>query len=254
MKHPRINLIFILIVMFFLSSCTTTSQRVKKEASAKRDLGEAYLLQGKFTHALREFLKAEKMDPDDPQLHNDLGLVYMIKNKNDLAVLHFKKSIALKPAYSEAKNNLGTVYLRLKKWDLAIPLFKEIINDMLYETPHYPFANLGWAYYNKREYQLSEQHYLKALEIEPKFPKALLGLGRLYIPKKTLKAIEMLKKAISYSPDVPDLHFELARAYKLSQQFENALASFTKVTKLAPETVLGQRAGKEVEELKKKLR
>jgi len=254
MNYPKINIVLVLIVSFILSSCTTTSQKIKKEALVKRDLGEAYLMQGKPTQALREFLKAEKIDPDDPQIQNDLGLVYMIKNKNDLAILHFKKSIDLKPSYSEAKNNLGTAYLRLKKWDLAIPLFKEIMEDMLYETPHYPMANLGGAYYNKREYQLSEKYYLKALAIEPKFPQALFGLGRLYLPKKTLKAIEMLKKAISYAPGVPDLHFELARAYKLSQQFKNALDSFIVVTKLAPETPLGQRAGKEVEELKKRLR
>ena len=54
-------------------------------------------VKGNYTAALGELLKAERLNPDDPILHNDLGLAYMAKEKIDLAVVHFEKAVQLKP-------------------------------------------------------------------------------------------------------------------------------------------------------------
>ena len=54
----------LLLVIFFITSCGGAQLR-KEQAEASRKLGEAYILDGNFTRALQELLKAEKQYPDD---------------------------------------------------------------------------------------------------------------------------------------------------------------------------------------------
>ena len=42
-------------------------------------MGDSLLKEGKPTQALGELLKAQELDPDDPQIHNVLGVVYLEK-------------------------------------------------------------------------------------------------------------------------------------------------------------------------------
>jgi Tfp pilus assembly protein PilF len=128
----------------------------------------------------------------------------MAKAKPDIAIDHFKKAVEIKPDYTPAKNNMGTAYLAQKKWDDAITCFKEITGDLLYATPHFPFSNLGWAYYNKKEFKLAEKYYKDALKIEPKFVIALRGLGLTYLKMGRIsEAVTTLEKVIELAPDSP---------------------------------------------------
>ena len=226
-------------------------EAMKSRGKASRNLGEAYMGQGDYTAALREFLKAEKLYSKDPYLQNDLGLVYMAKEKIDLAIDHFKKAIEIKPDYTPVKNNLGFAYLAKKNWDDAIVCFKEITGDLLYATPHYPLLNLGWAYYNKKEYVLAKKYYKKALKIEPEFTIALRGLGKTYIAMgKIPEAIAVFEKATISSPRFAELYFDLANACRLSQKYNKALNAYKKVVELAPDSTLAIDAQKEMEKIK----
>ena len=248
MKTNRFVLSLYLFLIFCIASCAANTEVRKKQEEASRNLGEAYMQHGDFSSALREFLKAEKIYSKDPYLQNDLGLVYMAKSRLDLAIKHFKKAVKLKPDYAPAKNNLGTAYLAKKEWDVAIDCFKEIIDDILYATPHYPLTNLGWAYYNKQEYKLAEKYYCDALELEPNFIIALRGLGQNYMAmERAADAIAMLEKAVKIYPRSAESHFYLAKAYSLSREYKKAISAFNKVVELAPDSPLARDAKKEAE-------
>jgi tetratricopeptide (TPR) repeat protein len=206
--------------------------------------------QRNFSSALREFLKAEKLYSKDPYLQNDLGLAYMAKDRLDLAIKHFKKAVKLKPDYAPARNNLGTAYLANKEWDVAIACFKEIIDDILYATPHYPLTNLGWAHYNKKEYELAEKYYSDALRLEPNFVIALRGLGRTYIAmERAADAVAMLEKTVKKYPRSAESYFYLAKAYSLSGEYKKAISAYNKVVELAPDSPLAVDAQKEAEKI-----
>ncbi len=250
MKTNRFIWAISMFLVFFLASCAANLEAIKRQEEASRNLGEAYMGQGDYTAALREFLQAEKLYAKDPYLQNDLGLAYMAKEKIDLAIDHFKKAVEIKPDYAPAKNNLGTAYLAKKNWDDAITCFKEITGDLLYATPHYPLSNLGLAYYNKKEYRLSEKYYQEALKIEPGFVIALRGLGKTYIAMEKFKeAVAVFEKATRNSPRFAELYFDLANAYTLSLEYKKALDAYKKVVELAPNTPLAVEAEKEVEKL-----
>lgn len=236
-----------MFLLFFLVSCAANLEVRKNQEEASRNLGEAYMGQGDYTTALREFLKAEKLYSKDPYLQNDLGLVYMAKERIDLAIHHFKKAVEIKPDYTPAKNNMGTAYLAQKKWDDAIACFKEITGDLLYATPHYPLSNLGWAYYNKKEYRLAEKYYQDTLKIEPEFAIALRGLGKTYIAMGRIpEAVTILEKAARNSPRFAELYFDLANAYTLSQKYKKALDAYKKALEFAPNSPLAVEAEKEM--------
>ena len=235
-----------MFLVFFLVSCAANLEVRKNQEEASRNLGEAYMGQGDYTAALREFLKAKKLYAKDPYLQNDLGLTYMAMEKTDLAIDHFKKAVEIKPDYAPAKNNLGTAYLAQKKWDDAIACFKEITGDLLYATPHYPLSNLGFAYYNKKEYRLAEKYYQDALKIEPGFVIALRGLGKTYIAMgKFAEAVAVFEKAAKNSPRFAEIYFDLADAYRITNDYKKALDAYRKIVELAPDSPLAVEARKE---------
>jgi Tfp pilus assembly protein PilF len=253
----------LLILLAFAIGCTPAAVSLKKQKMAltARDLGEKIMLDGDFPRAIKELNRATKLNPNDPVTHNYLGLSYRASAKNthnstsknnflNLAVKHYKMALDLDPDYSIARNNLGNVYIDQKKWDDAIDCYKEVTKDLEYTPPYYPLSNLGWAYYNKKEYDTAEKYYLDALNLEPKFLLAMLGLGRTYLSMgKTSDALGVLEKTAEVYPKTPEVYLDLANAYKASKNNQKALDAYRKVIQLAPKTVLAFKANKEINKL-----
>lgn len=244
------TILFLLFAMLLFSACAptkATSEQDRKKAMASRNLGEAYLSEERYTDALGEFFKAQKLNPDDPILHNDIALVYMAKKKTDLAIVHFKKAIELKPDYSLAKNNLGSAYLVEEKWDQAIPVLLEVTKDMLYATPHFPLANLGWAYYNKGDYAKAEQYFEKALTLVPAFLVAKMNLGRTYLATGRLHdALGLFEEVAKIEPKNPALLLELGRTYRLLGDYRSARLALRGAIELAEDSDLALEASEEL--------
>jgi type IV pilus assembly protein PilF len=250
LKRKRFTWVVSLLLIFTIFSCAANLEKRKQQSRVTRELGEAYMREGNYTDALKEFLKSEELYPKDYLLQNDLGLVYMAKQSYENAKKHFNKAIQIKPEYAAAKNNLGTVYLAAKEWDAAIDVFEELLGDLLYATPHYPLSNLGLAYYHKNAYRRAESYYAKALEIEPNFVLALRGIGKTYLAlNDTSAAISSFEKAIQQAPKSAELYLDVGNAYKQTKQYKKARFSYRKVLELAPGSPLAETAEKEIQKI-----
>ncbi len=251
-------LLFLLIVLLSGTACTTTKEKQVKQAVAYRELAEAYFLERQYTLALQELVKAEKLRPDDALIQNDLGLVYMMKGRLDLAVKHLKKAIKLKPDYPQATNNLATALLQKEEWDEAITYLNELSENLLYATPQYPLLNLGWAYFNKKDYVQAEKYYKKTIKhYNDGFPKdityirALGGLGRTYIATdKIAQALALFGKAVKHAPNIPDTYFYMGRAYEKAGRARDAKMAYLKVIEVAPDSEIANRAARAALKLK----
>ena len=242
------------VLLMALASCTTQDKETReKEANAYRRVGEAYIQQGNFPAALKEFKKAEEKNPNDHLLQYDLGLVYFRLGKFDEAIGYYNKALELSPNYGPAINSLGNAYAGKEDWDQAIFYYKKVINDVLYATPHIAYSNLGNAYYYKGDLERSEQYYREALDSKPDFITALSGLSQTYIAMGRIpEAVAKLEKAVRIAPETAVLHFQLGRAYQLALEFEKAYRSYQQVVRLAPDSGLAdqaEKAGREVKEL-----
>jgi tetratricopeptide (TPR) repeat protein len=252
------------IVLCLGAGCRANLEVQKKQSEAIRNVGEAYLAERKYTDALREFLEAEKLYPDDPYLQNDLGLAYMAKKKPKIAVEHFKKALELKPDYAPARNNLGTAYMELQNWDAAITCFKAVADNLIYATPHYPLFNMGWSYYNKKEFPTAEKYYNETIQYyrdgfrkDDLYFKTMRNLGQTYVAMGSLsQAAKTVENAVKDEvvKNFPDLeiilYFDLARIYAASRQFDKAVEAYDMIQKIAPDTPLAKRAEKETQRLK----
>lgn len=222
-----------------LSACSpkaTVTQKDMKIARAVQQEGEAYLLQGNYTQALRKFLEAEKRNPEDPYLHHDLGLAYMGKDRYKLAEKHFRKAVRLNPDYIAAFNSLGTAYLRQEKYDKAIEYFQQVADNMLYAKPHYAVSNIGWAYLRKHEYNQAVKFFSKALDTDPEFVQAIHGKAVAYLSlQQPEKAVSLLEKKIKKLPGYSVLHSDLAKAYEAVYEYDKARHSWHQVLNIAPE-------------------
>jgi type IV pilus assembly protein PilF len=242
--------ILLLLPALLLVACAADRRVRIKQGEASRNLGEAFMHEGNYTAALKELLRAEELIPDDPYLQNDLGLTYMARERHDQAIAHFRKAIRLDPDYAPARNNLGTAYLAKGDWDAAIATLSELTEDLLYATPHFPLTNLGFAYYNKGNYQMAERYYRQALDLQPRYIIALRGLGRTYLAAgKISQAVETLEKAVEMAPRFPALYLDMARAYAAAADLEAARDAYRKTMALAPDTDLARTAKQEIDNL-----
>lgn len=234
---------YITIVMtafLALSGCSAKTNGTGQDlkiAQAVQEEGEAYLLQGNYTRALRKFLEAEKLNPEDSYLHHDLGLAYMGKEKYKLAEKHFTKAIKLNPDYVAAVNSLGTAYLRQEEYDKAIENFQKVVDNMLYAKPHYAVSNIGWAYLGKNEYSRAVKFFSRALDTNPEFVQAIHGKAMAWLSlQQPEKAVSFLEKKIQKLPGYSVLHSDLAKAYEAVYEYDKARHSWHQVLNIAPES------------------
>jgi len=258
--HPKASL-FLLIL--WLAACAASApsgpgsppelasgERNKAAAEATRNVGEAYLAGGNLLAALRELKKAESLDPEDHITQYDIGLVYYYRERYDQAIPHFERAIQLKPDFAPAINGLGNAYSAKGDWDKAIEAYQKIIEDVFYGTPHFALSNMALAYYQKGDFVRAEKNFLEALKLSPDFVNALAGLATTYLDQgRYEEAIQKLERAIRKEPKLPQLHFELGKAYRGLGDRARARDEFQKAAQLAPDSPLADQAQKELKAL-----
>lgn len=84
--------------------------------------------------------------------------------------------------------------------------------------------------------KLSESGYLRALELNPKYYRAMYGLGVLYVFEldENEKAIPYLERFLATQTKDTDGMFVLARAYYTNYEFDKATELYDKIIKLNP--------------------
>lgn len=228
------------LIAFILHSCVTTQSQVEKisQAESIRSLGEAYFASGNPTLALRELLKANSIYSKDPYTHNALGLAFLAKKRPDKAIEHFKKAISLKADYAPAINNLGSAYIAREEWDNAINTLVPLTKNILYATPHFAEANLGFAYFSKGDIINGETHYRNSLDLAPDYFVSLRGLSVLLRTKGDFKgSLANINRAIKIFPANGELYFQKAITLEKLYRFKGAKRAYLKAEELGDKDI-----------------
>jgi tetratricopeptide (TPR) repeat protein len=80
-------------------------------AEAYDNRGEAYLVKGDFSQALRDLHKAVELKPELANAYNGLGNIYHLERDFDRAILYYTKAIELSWGFAVAWTNRADAYM-----------------------------------------------------------------------------------------------------------------------------------------------
>jgi len=113
------------------------------------------------------------------EAHTFLGWSYHFQGKVDDAIAECKRAIEVDPDFGNPYNDIGAYLISLGKVDEAIPWLESATRAPRYEPRHYPYFNLGRAYYAKGQITRAREYFQESLRIEPDYTLARQAVERL---------------------------------------------------------------------------
>jgi tetratricopeptide (TPR) repeat protein len=198
-------------------------------------LGISYLQEQNVTLALKEFLLAEEVDPDDADIQASLGQAYQLKKAFDPAEKHYLRALKLRPDDPRLQNNLGSLYLDMKRWDEAGRYFQAAAGNLLFTNPEVALTGLGFAHYNQARYHEAIAAYKQALAQDARYVPAHYRLGEVYYAMDKLDfAIAAYLQALALAPNEAPIHYQLGLCYMKKNDKAKAVEAFAESIRLAP--------------------
>jgi type IV pilus biogenesis/stability protein PilW len=207
------------------------------QAQALINLSAALLMQGEYTKALPELLKARELTPKDAAVHNYLGLSYYGMKEYGLAIESFQKALALNPDRTDVHNNLGLVYLAQKHFDLALAEFNLCLKDLVYQKKQIPLSNIGLVYLELGQYDEAMQALTRATEVAPDYPKSYQFIGRIHLAQGNYgSALDYMGNAARLDPNDAETFMLLGEVYLKLNKPEEAAQAYGRAAALVPNT------------------
>jgi len=179
------------------------------------------------------------LNPDDANLYFLLGTVYMDREDQDIAIENFKKCLDIDPGLYKARIALASAYNAIGKKESALAEYMHIVktkpSPMIYNL-------IGISYFDSSDYIQSIDHFKKALEINHAYQPSRMNLYKVYLNKgremindrRHDDAIQLMKDAIIYFPDSPEIYCLLGTAYAGKSQFRDALSQYKEALRINP--------------------
>ena len=213
------------IAVLSAPGCATRAKRDPDQSQVRYQLAVGYFQNHRTEAATEELQKALAADPQNSEAYNMLGLIALkqaydyeaqlstfsclkggdeqtVRSEEDKSLLDAKaelrKAVELRPNYPEAWNNLSAVALLLQDWDLAIEAAQSALKDPTYELPVFARANLGWAYFHKKDLQNAWKELYEAVASSPTFCVGRYRLAKVYLERgETDQAIDAIDPLVA---------------------------------------------------------
>ena len=192
----------------------------------------AYRVTQDGSEAAVEFLsRAIEADPQFVAAQYALGVVHQNLGNRWKAAAQFRASAQLDPTYAEPYKALGDLYLTAPRrlFEEAIKAYAKAIDlRQFYADAH---VGLGDALAAKGEVDPAVAAYQRGVEHNPMNAKVHVSLGKLYYAEKGLyyESVNAYKKAIDLDPTYLDARMGLAEVYEDKGLYKEAIEEYRKV-------------------------
>lgn len=208
------------------------------------DAGDNYFYWGEIEEAEKMYRKGIEVAPTNPLNYAGLGRVAWINNNATVNTAQFSKAVEImttksnkvsKPTQQLAYLKMAEVYLQSEQKNL--PKALEYINTALGLGDANPevYIQLG-DYYSQRDgMNLSNaiMQYNKALEKDPKYTRALLRKGVLYVKVKSWdEGLNYYNEAINVDPNYAPAYREKAELLYKAGRYNPAIEAYAKYLEL----------------------
>ena len=114
------------------------------------------------------------------------------------AQVSFRKAVELRANFPEAWNSLSAVALLLREWDEAITAAENALKDPTYDSPVFARANLGWAYFHKKDLQKAWKELYESVSRASAFCVGRYRLAKVYVERGEIdQAVDVLEPLIA---------------------------------------------------------
>jgi len=217
-----VKMVILLAIIMFNSGCTG---KTSEELYAS---GVKLLRDGNPNGAIVLFRNALEKDQNHLNARYQLARAYVAEGKYDLAEKEFQKVKRLNPAQPDIQLELAKLYNGQRKPDMAISL----ANEYLASKPDSADAMeaIGIAYGIKNMPQVAETYFLRALQKNPEKLTTKLELAALQVKQgKAVQAEALLEDVIKNNPRNSRAKYLLADAEIALGRKERALELYNKI-------------------------
>lgn len=132
---------------------------------------------GELNDARTYLERAEKQDPDNPEVLNKLGFIYFKQGDYATALEQYERSLELDPYDDLTHNAIAETLRKLGRLDEAQEHYKSAVDiDDSYEETYY---NYGRLLIEKGDSEGAKMMFEKALELRPDYEEAKAALSAL---------------------------------------------------------------------------
>jgi type IV pilus biogenesis/stability protein PilW len=228
---------------------------MKREASARMQMGVTYLEQRDLPSAMRELTKAAELDPENPEIDMTLGLAYQARGDLEKAEEYLRAAIRKNPDYAAAHNNLGNLLVIKGKGDEAIREYEKAVSNVLYPTPEFGYYNMGREYARRKDLRKAEAMFKRAIALNPSFEEAYRGLAKVQSDKgQWEESSRTLERLVEISPSNARGWVDLGRLYLRLERRQEALGAFRNALAKTGDPALRDEASRYINILEKKKR
>ncbi|GAK57642.1 conserved hypothetical TPR repeat protein [Candidatus Vecturithrix granuli] len=178
--------------------------------------------------------------PDSSIALNNLGLIYAKQGQYEKALALYEQLISLHPE----QEHIERVYVNIADAYAAQQMFEEAIENYqsaLETNPEYVEAYLGLAGMSieLQQYAHAEQIYAQALELGGQQDRIYTSLGNLYaLQNKHTEALKYFQKALDLNPFDMNAYNGMGMSYARSGDVEKALELYQHALTLDPDAAI----------------
>lgn len=200
-----------LSLLVALVGCSTTTEREgvdKREAAeANADLGLRYMLQGNNELALSKLKRALEYDSRYAPAHHYLAELYNRLDRPEDADEHYRDAVYYHKGDDSSSlfNNYGAFLCGQGRVEEGEKQFLRVLDNPVYQRPDLVYENLGLCLEGKPDLDSAEEYLRKALELNPRLPKALLAMSRISFSRENhLSARAYLQRYLAVARPTPE--------------------------------------------------
>ncbi len=190
-------------------------------------------------HKMGNWAEAEKIycallleEPNDPEILHLLAILYGQNNQLERAQLHINHALTMiqQPSFFVTAGNIAR---QRKDWNLAEQHFhKALALHPKHATAHH---NLAVMYSHQKRMDDAIKHFKLAIELKPNYEEAYLNLGVAYASHGRLDlALTTLKKGCQIDPNHPILWLNYAQICQKEMKLDAAISAYQKAISLNP--------------------